>query len=145
MRHLAYQIKTKNEKGVALILALMLMTALSLLTVNSFEMLSSSIRIAANHKDDLQALYVAEAGIEDGVQRMRSTGGCSDFTGSVGGYQYTVTVTTVGTNLLKFLSVGNSGNFPRTLEAEVKVVGTPEYPDPDNYSVAVMYWKEKEM
>jgi len=149
MKRLAYLIKPKNEKGVALILALMLMVALSLLAITSFEILSGSIRIARNHKDDLRALYVAEAGIEDGVSQLRESGTCpSQITGNVGGYTYNVTVNQSGSgsgSIIDFESVGTSGNFQRTLVARARIIETPEYPNPVNFSVAVLYWKEKEM
>jgi Tfp pilus assembly protein PilX len=145
MKTIIQEQKQKNKRGVVLILAMFVMVALSLLTITSFELLTGSIRIAKNHKEDLQALYVAEAGIEEGVKRMRATGTCSSFGPETwAGYQYTVTVETVDSDL-KFTSVGSVGYFQRTLEARVKVVETPEFPVPHNYSVAVMYWKEKEM
>jgi Tfp pilus assembly protein PilX len=121
-----FKIKQDNERGVALILAMMLMMALSLLTINSFEMLSSSINIARNHKDDLQALYIAEAGIEDAILQLRSPG---DFTSAgytkyIDGNSFLVKVTTSGTD--------GSGN---QLIVDIESKGT----------VAVLYWKEKEM
>jgi Tfp pilus assembly protein PilX len=151
MKNLIQRNKLNNERGVALILAMMVMVALSLLTVNSFEMLSGSIRISRNHKDDLQALYVAEAGIEDAIIQLRYDRNWiagfdeKDFDGN----KYTVVVTvveTVGTDnsVIKLLSTGKAGNFQRTLEAQAKIIGTEEF-SPLEYSVAVLYWKEKEM
>jgi len=145
MKNLIQRNKLNNERGVALILAMMVMVALSLLTVNSFEMLSGSIRISRNHKDDLQALYVAEAGIEDAVIQLRVSRNWiagfdeKDFDGN----KYTVVVT-VGTDnsVITLLSTGKAGNFQRTLEAQVKIIGTEEF-SPLEYSVAVLYWKEK--
>jgi len=149
MKNLIQINKLNNERGVALILAMMVMVALSLLTVNSFEMLSGSIRISRNHKDDLQALYVAEAGIEDAVIQLRVSRNWiagfdeKDFDGN----KYTVVVTvveTVGTDnsVIKLLSTGKAGNFQRTLEAQAKIIGTEEF-SPLEYSVAVLYWREK--
>jgi Tfp pilus assembly protein PilX len=149
MKNLIQRNKLNNERGVALILAMMVMVALSLLTINSFELLTSSIRISRNHKDDIQALYVAEAGIEDAIIQLRGnrnwTAGFveKDFDGN----KYTVVVTvveTVGTDnlVITLLSTGKAGNFQRTLEAQVKIIGTEEF-SPLEYSVAVLYWIEK--
>jgi len=156
MKRLTYGIKHKNENGVALILAMMLMVALSLLTVNSFEMLIGSIRISRNHKDDLQAFYAAEAGIEDTVSQLRISGPPSfdSFSGSLAEYQYEVDFFEDGfsdkpspmLNEFDFESVGTAGNFTRTLRARIKIVATPEYPNPVNYSVVIKsIWGEKEM
>jgi len=143
MKNLIQRNKLNNERGVALILAMMVMMALSLLTVNSFEMLSSTIRISRNHKDDLQALYVAEAGIEDAVIQLRVSRNWTagfvekDFDGN----KYTVVVT-ADNLVITLLSTGKAGNFQRTLEAQVKIIGTEEF-SPLEYSVAVLYWIEK--
>lgn len=154
MKRLTYGIKHKNENGVALILAMMLMVALSLLTVNSFEMLIGSIRISRNHKDDLQAFYAAEAGIEDTVSQLRISGSCGNFNGSLDEYQYSVTYISGGfpdkpppvLDEFDYESVGTAGNFTRTLRARIKIVATPEYPNPVNYSVVIKsIWGEKEM
>ena len=144
MKTLIQRLKPKDKKGVALILALMLMTALSLLTITSFEILTGSIGIARNHKDDLQSLYVAEAGIEDAILQLRFSWSVSSTSGSLDGNTYTLTVTTVSADIKNIESQGTAGIFQRTLIARVKKINTVEYA-PLQYSVAVMYWREKEM
>ena len=156
MKNLIQRNKLNNERGVALILAMMVMVALSLLTINSFELLTSSIRISRNHKDDIQALYVAEAGIEDAILDLRLLWSVSSFTSrNLDGNTYTLTVNTVSAETIyeagyeagEYLiieSQGTVGNFQRTLTAMVKQIDTVEFA-PLKYSVAVMYWREREM
>jgi Tfp pilus assembly protein PilX len=143
--------KLNNEKGVALILAIMLMLALAVLTISAFELLISSVRITKNIKDDFQALYVSEAGIEDAILQLRYNGNWNTgFTDkNFGGNNYDVTITTVSmVNGHQFMvdiqSTGKVGYFQRILKARVKIIETPEFPSLP-YSVAVMYWKEKEV
>jgi hypothetical protein len=140
-----------NEKGVALILAIMLMLALAMLTISTFELLSSSIRISGNIKYDLQALYVSEAGIEDAILQLRYNGNWNTgFTNrNFGGSNYDVTITAVSmANGHQFLvdiqSTGRVGDFQRILIARVRIIETPEFPSLP-YSVAVMYWRELEV
>ena len=153
MKNLIQRNKLNNERGVALILAMMVMVALSLLTVNSFEMLSGSIRISRNHKDDLQALYVAEAGIEDAIIQLRYDrywhAGFLDPGKDFNGNKYIVEVENPdpdsgSQDIVKITSTGKVGNFSRVLEAQAKIIGTEEF-SPLEYSVAVLYWKEKEI
>jgi Tfp pilus assembly protein PilX len=143
--------KLNNEKGVALILAIMLMLALAVLTISAFELLISSVRITKNIKDDFQALYVSEAGIEDAILQLRYNGNWNTgFTDkNFGGNNYDVTITTVSmVNGHQFMvdiqSTGKVGYFQRILKARVKIIETPEFPSLP-YSVAVMYWTEKEV
>jgi len=56
--------KDNYEKGFVLVLALMLITLMSVLAITSFELVISTTRITNNHKKYLQALYVADAGVE---------------------------------------------------------------------------------
>jgi len=53
-----------HRKGFVLVLALMLITLMSVLAITSFELVISTTRITNNHKKYLQALYVADAGVE---------------------------------------------------------------------------------
>jgi type II secretory pathway component PulK len=149
MKNLIQRNKLNNERGVALILAMMVMVALSLLTVNSFEMLSGSISISRNHKDDLQALYVAEAGIEDAIIQLRydRNWGVGFLDGKdFNGNKYIVEIENPSgsQDIVKITSTGKVGNFSRVLEAQAKIIGTEEF-SPLEYSVAVLYWKEKEI
>lgn len=54
----------KSQKGFVLVLTLMLITLMSVLAITSFELVISTTRMTNNHKKYLQALYVADAGIE---------------------------------------------------------------------------------
>ncbi|HGJ66110.1 TPA: hypothetical protein ENS27_12100 [bacterium] len=55
----------REERGFVLVLTLMLISLMSVLAITSFELVTSTTRITSNHKLYLQALYVADAGVED--------------------------------------------------------------------------------
>ncbi len=59
-----HQKKNSNQKGFVLVLALMLITLMSVLAITSFELVISTTRMTNNHKKYLQSLYVADAGVE---------------------------------------------------------------------------------
>ena len=53
-----------GSSGAALVIALIVMAMLSLLTVSTFDMLTINVQIAGNHAKELQASYIADAGVE---------------------------------------------------------------------------------
>jgi len=115
---------------------------LSLLTVSSLEMLTLNIQIANNHIHDLQALYIADAGIEDAIDRLRDNpswdAGLSDVEFPVSsGNTYTVTIGNSGYPSIVITSAGTVSNFQRSLEAQVEITGS-SLP----YLITITYWKE---
>lgn len=58
---------SKDKRGFVLVLTLMLISLMSVLAITSFELVTSTTRITGNHKLYLQALYVADAGVEDAL------------------------------------------------------------------------------
>ena len=69
-KHIAFLYKrfcgkhAKHEKGFVLVLTLMMISLLSVLAITSFELVISTIRITNNHKNYLETLYTADAGVE---------------------------------------------------------------------------------
>lgn len=59
-----------NEKGIALILALMVLVALTLLGIAALNTSTLDMKVAANERAAIQAQYAAEAGIGETVGRM---------------------------------------------------------------------------
>lgn len=72
MLALSSKLKMNCERGSALLLVTILMVVFSLLTVSMFELLRASTEISGNYRLDLRALYIADAGIEDAISRLRS-------------------------------------------------------------------------
>lgn len=62
-----------NEKGMVLVLALLLISALALLGSTAVITTTTDIKISANNKTGNQAFYVAEAGVEEARARMRGS------------------------------------------------------------------------
>ena len=135
-------ILTGEPRGAALVVALIVMTMLSLLTVSSLEMLTINVQIGNNHVHDLQALYIAEAGIEDAIDRLRDDPtwdiGLSDVEFPSGsGNTYTVTIDNSAYPLIVITSTGVVFSFQRVLEVEVGITGSSS-----PYSATITYWKE---
>lgn len=129
----------QNERGAALLLTLILMLVLSLLTVSLYEMLQASTQITGNHKLELRATYIADAGVEDAINRLRIAptwpGPISSVEFPAGsGNTYVVTVVNtasgLGAPVLREVDITSTGmllGFPRAILVHVHVleIGVP--------------------
>jgi Tfp pilus assembly protein PilX len=133
--------KTEEPRGAALIVALIVMSMLSLFVISSLEMLIVNVQINSNHVRDLQALYIADAGIEDAIARLRDDpnwdDGLSEEFPSSSGNTYTVVVDNSEYPSIVITSTGSVPNFQRSIEVEVEIAGSSS-----PYSVTTTYWKE---
>lgn len=132
----------KGQSGAALVVALIVMSMLALLTVSSLDMLTVNVQIAGNHAHELQASYIADAGIEDAIDRLRDdpnwdTGLQNVELPAGSGNLYTVAIDNSGYPSVIITSTGTAANFQRSLEAEVKITGSSA-----PYSITITYWKE---
>jgi len=62
-----------NESGVALVITLMALSLLLALGVTLALTTDTEIRIAANYRDGVEALYAADAGVERAIQDLATT------------------------------------------------------------------------
>jgi hypothetical protein len=74
-----------DKRGFVLVLTLMLISIMSVLTITTFELVMSTTRITSNHKSYLQALYVAEAGVEHSLSVL-SQNVPTNFDGSISNF-----------------------------------------------------------
>ena len=130
-----------KNKGVALLLALFTLLLVSLLVVAFYEVTTIDLQITSNHLKKNQALYIADAGIEYAISRLRNSR--LDFSQGIefpsgSGNNYNVNVTSLGISGKIILSTGTlvSGQAVR-LEAKVSVLGA----NPP-YRVKIIYWRE---
>lgn len=70
--------RLQDESGAALLLVIMLMVILSMLSLFQFELIQTSTQISGNQRLDLRATYIAEAGIEEGMNALRNNPGIDD-------------------------------------------------------------------
>ncbi|HEX2975014.1 MAG TPA: pilus assembly PilX N-terminal domain-containing protein [Bacteroidales bacterium] len=61
----------KNEKGMVLVVALLVMAVLIILGTTAVMTTTTDLKISGNYKQSEKAFYVAEAGIEEARSRMR--------------------------------------------------------------------------
>ncbi len=128
-----------KQKGVALLLALFTLIIISLLVVAFFELTTIDLQIVSNHFRRNQALYIAEAGVEYAVSRLRNSNSSFPWTtiyftpGS--GNTYNVTYASIPANIT---SIGTLTSDQRVnLEAKVSVRGTSP-----PYNVTIISWRE---
>lgn len=94
----------RNERGVALVIALLVLVTLTVLGLGTFFNSSTDVQISGNQKGASQALYASEAGIADMIDALNSNAtytpptpyttswAPSNITGTVNGFSYTAQV-----------------------------------------------------
>ena len=125
-----------NKKGVALLLALFTLLIIALLVVAFLETTAIDLQIVSNQLNRNKALYIADAGIECGVYRLKSSK--ANFTQSAqlpsgSGDTYSVTYVS-SSGIITSKGTLASGESVR-LEAKVSVTGSP-------FTVKILYWRE---
>lgn len=114
----------KNNKGVALLLALFTLMIISLLLMAFLEAATIDLQIIGNHLNKNQAYYIAEAGVEYGVSVLRNSK--ANFSQLLefpvgSGNTYSVTYSSISG---KITSIGRIvSGIAVNLEAKVSVLG----------------------
>lgn len=63
--------KVNDEKGMVLVVVIMLLTALVIIGFAAINMTNTDMKISANYRSGSQALYIAEAGLENARDQLR--------------------------------------------------------------------------
>lgn len=132
----------KNKKGVALLLAMFVLVFISLLFAAFANILTSDLMITANHQGRLRALYIANAGIEYAVARLRSNRDWSATEVSVfpavSTSSYTVTYPQAGTTrIIECTGRVDNNKFSAKIEAQVSISGSSS-----PYTVKIVSYQE---
>ncbi|MFH1877368.1 MAG: hypothetical protein ABH883_00990 [Candidatus Omnitrophota bacterium] len=114
-------IRKKNQKGMVLVLVLLFASLTTMLTLLMGNMVVQDMHLISRIKSTSQALYLAEAGINNAFARMKNEnfGARSPFSVNLDTGSYSVTFSKKGGRFL-ITSVGTSGGVSRTVSAEVK-------------------------
>jgi PilX N-terminal len=123
-----------RDRGIGLILVLLILALLSLLVAAMLTAVTVEVRIGDNYRTETQLLYLTEAGIEDGREQLKGDPilpGATPFikdkplldtTGrEVGRYS----VTLVRADPLTLRSVGKLGASLKTIESRLRPGGVP--------------------
>ncbi|MQY65137.1 MAG: hypothetical protein GH147_01445 [Clostridia bacterium] len=128
----------KDEKGIALVLALILMLVLSVLAVAMVFLNTSETKFLVKERLSDSALYIADGGVEYAIYELQEgpstyRGPTSDFIGSVGEFHVSVSTQGQPANYYVITSTGyvpNAANpqETRTVTSIVNIVpGTPSF------------------
>ncbi|MFH1776092.1 MAG: hypothetical protein ABH952_00795 [Candidatus Omnitrophota bacterium] len=128
----------KNNQGAIYLIAVFLILVSSILVIGFLEVAATDIEISRNHKSDVIATYIADAGIEDAIYDLLGGGGGdisrTEFPDTAdNNTYYTVVQTDVSGSDYTLESTGEYGDFQRVIEAVIRVSGT---------SATVRSWKE---
>lgn len=128
-----------DRRGVALLLALFILMLVSLLVIAFLELTTTDLQIVGNHLARGQAVYIADAGVEYGISRLKNskldfTSGPIEFPPDSGN-TYGVTY---NSNSGRITSIATLTSGQRiSLEVKVSVVGAAA-----PYKVKIIYYRE---
>ncbi|MFH1847568.1 MAG: hypothetical protein ABH869_08475 [Candidatus Omnitrophota bacterium] len=130
--------KLKNEKGAVLLIAVFIILLASILIIGFLEVAATDIEILRNHKNDVITMYIADAGIEAAIYDLLNGGdgniSRTEFPDTDDDNKfYTVTQTDKSGNVYTVESLGEYGDFQKTVEGRIRVTGN---------SAELQYWKE---
>src|SRR5262245_9471081 len=130
-------VKPIDEKGIGLVLALMILALLSMLVAAMLTAVTVEVWIGGNYRTETQLVYLTEAGIEDGREAMRlnpvtpssapfmESKPLLDTTGREAG-RYSVTL--VRATPLTLRSSGVIGTARKTIDVQLRKSGFPWLP-----------------
>ena len=127
-----------KTRGVALLLALFTLVIISLLAIAFLETTAIDLQIVSNQLNRNKALYIADAGIEDAVSRIRirNRGFSNQVVQLPSGSGNTYNVTYVlASGIITSTGTLVSGESVK-LEAKVFVTGSSPF------TVQILYWRE---
>ncbi len=146
----------KNQEGVALLMAIFALFFITLLIVAFLDITTIDLQIVKNQTTSLKALYIADAGIEDAIYKLRQekdwTEGFAEKPYSTGsGNIYTVIVNidlVSGTSPNEFYiktltSTGTVYSGTTTAQRRIKAQTLVTGRDPGPYKVRISSWKEE--
>lgn len=113
----------RDEKGIALPLALMALVVLASLSAALLATGGAEVQIATNHLHGIQAFFLAEAGLEQAFAALLATPTAITTlaglpaNGTLAGGAYTLTYQAAGTSTVLVVSTGTIGNAQRILKA----------------------------
>ena len=135
-----------NEKGMVLVVSVMLLAVLVLIGFTALNVTTTGMKISSNYREGTRAFYNAEAGVETVIEYLRTNNityptGTTPTTITVScptGYNFntSVVINYVSPNSYKFRMTGTgANNASRTIEAYIKKV--PLYPEGADGAVAM--------
>lgn len=65
--------RTRSQTGYSLIMAIVVLLVLTIVGLRALETVNSDIVLAGNDRSATTALYIAEAGVADGIDRLRQS------------------------------------------------------------------------
>ncbi|MFH1799016.1 MAG: pilus assembly PilX N-terminal domain-containing protein [Candidatus Omnitrophota bacterium] len=112
--------KLKNKKGIVLIIVMSFMGLIVLSTVSLATMIQQDVRLIEWVREKEQARFLAEAGINHALSKIKVNGFASraDFSGNLDTGSYSVAFSEVGGRYL-ITSVGTVSGISKTVTAEI--------------------------
>lgn len=122
-----------KKNGQALITLLVFVAVLLIIGMASIMMMIINSKTSAKFEQSVVALHIAESGAENAILQLLRNPNYSGEILPVGTGTTTITVTDIGGNQKKIVSIGKGGNFLRQLQVTINDSGN---------ILTIVSWKE---
>jgi hypothetical protein len=131
----------KRREGFVLVLTIFTVAILASMIVSLLYLTAIDLNLVKNHMCSLRAYYIAEAGIIDAIDKIRTDNltvtEWESFFPAATQDKYNVVVTNGSPTVINSTGLAATSNFNRELEVEINVTGgSPPY------TIQVQQWKE---
>ncbi|HDZ61587.1 MAG TPA: hypothetical protein ENH40_00375 [Nitrospirae bacterium] len=129
----------ENNRGIVLLITVLLIVFIAVGMVAFLDIATIDFQLLQNNRYSEEALYIAQAGIEDVIARLRNNINYQTV-GTVvpfSGHQYLITCPQPNPPKIITSTATLSNGYKREIETSVQVFGTSA-----PYKVIINYWKE---
>ncbi|MFH1868540.1 MAG: hypothetical protein ABH843_06170 [Candidatus Omnitrophota bacterium] len=125
-----------NKRGVALVFCLVVVAILAVLSSSMFSRSISERKMSERSVTTNEALWVAEAGLAEGIDHIFDAG--SVLNGSLKqGYDYNVTRTPISATYCRLVSKGTVNTSGAGLARKIEAIIVLNFPEPGNFDRAI--------
>ena len=134
-------LKLKKHKGFILVVTMFTALIVGTTIMGMIYSLSIDLRLANTHIQSLKSYYIAEAGIADAIERIRTKGPMQDkkwksyFPRSARD-QYTVSLSK-NSSVIQSIGKTAASGISRAIKADIKIIGNSS-----PYTVSINAWQE---
>jgi len=120
----------QDQQGMVLVFSIMVLTMIAMWGAATLTLSTNDYHIAHSSTKAIQAYYLAEAGLEEGIAKLRKNDIFVEFTGNLETGSYVVSGTGSIPGIITITSIGTVDDFQKTITGQLEITvsgGPPTY------------------
>lgn len=138
----------KDQQGMVLVFSIMVLIMITIWGAATLTLSTNEYKISNSSKKAVQAYYLAEAGLEEGIAKIRNNEFFGEFPGNLETGSYLVSRSGSIPGLITLTSIGKADDFQKTLSAKLQITavgGPPTYEEAEYRSWGDLCLDEKKI